>query len=242
MSDVTSIRKTGAVAAFVVATAPGVDDAAADRLWREVAGHSSVEWVLSTLASVEIIDYVCLFAPFERKEISQAMVARFASNFASDVQLTSNRTWASMVVGLHHMPIDCAALIIVDAALPLLTTESVRAGLPAAQRTGVAIAGEPVKETLKRVRGDRVTQTPDRGALRRLLTPVVFQREAAHDALRRWQATSAYDAELYSFAQLTDKPITVFDAGYPSLRVTNADDLPIIETLLRQRQTETENA
>lgn len=237
---------SGAVVAFVVATAPGCDDAAADRLWRDVAGRSSVEWILSTLASLENISHICLYAPFDHKQTAQAMLARYAGGHAGNFSLTQSRIWASAIVSLRENlprnPVDYDALVIVDAAMPLVTAESVRAGLQVAQRAGVAIAGEPVKETLKRVSGDRVTQTPDRSALRRLLTPLVFQRETLLHALRRWHDTKAYDADLFAFAQLADKPIAVFDAGYPSLRATTADDLPIIETVLRQRQTEIENA
>ena len=147
-------------------------------------------------------------------------------------------TWRSAFPPIEIIPPMCEWIVVLDAALPLVTVDVIRSGLCAAERTGVAMAGEPVKETLKRVDGAVVMETLPRDALRRLLTPVVFHRDALKRALDAYDPSRDDANNLVALTRLAGVPVTVFDAGYPAVRVTSEDDLAIVETLLRQRESE----
>lgn len=242
MSTTAPTSQRGAVAAFVVATAPGVDDSVRDLLWRDVAGHSAVYWTLNALASLDGLGFCAIETPLHLLHVAQRIKDDRLPQVYSAVMPTKNYTWRHALAMLEDTSVFIEWIIVLDAAFPLVTPACLRAGLRAADKTGVAIAGEPVKETLKRVRGQHVVATPERSTLRRMLTPVVFQRAALRNVLNRSRPPSTVADDLFALAQLAGAPLTVYDAGYPSLRATNADDLPIIETLLRQRQTEIEKA
>jgi len=149
-----------------------------------------------------------------------------------------DNTWFKALAALCDTPIFSKWIIVIDATFPLMTAATVRAGLRAANQTGIAIAGEPVKETLKRVHRRDVIETPLRGNLRRLLSPAIFQREALERVLDRYTASSSLPDDLVALTRLAGVPLTVFDAGYPAVRITSEDDLAIVETLLRQRESE----
>ncbi len=240
VEDMTS--QHGAVAAFVVATAPDGDDATRDLLWRDVAGHSAVYWTLDALASLDGLGFCAVLTPMSHLWVAKHIKDDRLPQVYGAVMPTKNYTWRHQLAMLEDTPVLIKWIIVLDAAFPLVTPACLRAGLRAADKTGVAVAGEPVKETLKRVRGQHVVATPERNTLRRMLPPVVFQRSALRNVLNRSRPPTTVADDLFALAQLAGAPLTVFDAGYPSLRATNADDLPIIETLLRQRQTEIENA
>lgn len=242
MSDVKPTIDPGAVAAFVVATAPNGDDAARDLLWRDVAGHSAVYWTLDALASLGGLGFCAVISPWRWWAVSERLKRDVMPDVSGIASPTTNFSWRYALALLEDTPVLIEWIIVLDAAFPLVTPACLRAGLGAADKTGVAIAGEPVKETLKRVRGQHVVATPERGGLRRLMSPVIFQRVMLRNVLNRYGPPFTVEDDLFALANLSGAPLTVFDAGYPSLRATHVDDLPIIETLLRQRQTEIENA
>lgn len=240
MSDVTSMNETGAVVAFVVATAPGADGAARQLLWRDVAGHPPLYWILTALSSLDLLDHCRLIAPHSEQDAVNRVLREVAAPVRTVVTLTNKYSWKGALIEAGEEPDVFEHLIVLDAALPLVTPACLRAGLRAADKSGVAIAGEQVKETLKRVHGQFVIETPPRDTLRRLLTPIVFRRDALLDFCATY--TQAASDDLFALIQQSGASMSVFDAGYPALRATSADDLPIIEALLRQRHTEIEKA
>lgn len=242
MSATVPASQRGAIAAFVVATAPDGDDATRELLWRDVAGHSAVYWTLDALASLDGLGFCAIETPLHLLHAAQRIKDDRLPQVDGAVMPTKNYTWRHALAMLEDTPALIEWIIILDAAFPLVTPACLRAGLRAAEKTGVAIAGEPVKETLKRTRGQIVVETPSRDGLRRLVSPVIFQRATLRNVLNSYGPPSTVADDLFALAQLAGAPLTVFDAGYPGLRATHADDWPIIETLLKQRQTEIENA
>jgi 2-C-methyl-D-erythritol 4-phosphate cytidylyltransferase len=240
MSDSDSAGSLGAVVTIVVATAPGATAHTRALLWRSVAGQPLMAWTLGALAPLEHLRYCALITPLARHEDGFKSIQNAAPAPMNAVIPTADDTWRCAFASIADIPVPYNWLIIVDATLPLITADCLRDGLRAAARTGVAIAGEPVKETLKRVQGQTVIETPPRGNLRRLLSPVIFRREALERALDGYDPASTAAHDLIAFAQLAGAPLTVFDAGYPGVRVTNDADLAIVETLLSQRQSETQ--
>jgi 2-C-methyl-D-erythritol 4-phosphate cytidylyltransferase len=100
------------------------------------------------------------------------------------------------------------------------------------------MAGEPVKETLKRVQGQHVAETPPRDTLRRLLTPVIFRRDALWRLVESVDPSTTDPNDLVALLRSSGAALTVYDADYPCVRVTSEDDLAIVETLLSQRKSE----
>lgn len=231
----------GAVAALLVATAPDADAQARDLLWRTVAGRPLIGWPLQALTSLDALGYCALITTLERYDAGVRVIENDLNSAPGRVKAvipTGRQTWRRALASVQDIPLACNWLIVMDATLPLVTTESLRAGLRAAAHTGVAIAGEPVKETLKRVQGQQMVETPPRDTLRRLLPLVIFSRDAI------WRVLDTYDPavtdanDLLALTRLAGAPLTIFDAGYPSVRVTSEDDLAIVEALLNQRESE----
>lgn len=227
----------GAVAALLVATAPDATPQSADLLWRSVAGRALITWPLQALAQCEEIAGCSILAtPGHASEGRQALLnLPWTGGPSVSASFRDMRTWLGV---LENGRTQTEWLAIVDATLPLVTAEAIRAGLRAAQRTGVAIASEPVKETLKRVQGEVVAETLPRDALRRLITPVILHRDAVLRVLAAFDSPRDDSHDLVSLLRLAGAPIAVFDPGYPAVRVNSEDDLAIVETLLLQRLAE----
>jgi 2-C-methyl-D-erythritol 4-phosphate cytidylyltransferase len=230
---------SGAVAALLVATAPDAGVQAADLLWRTVAGRPLITWPLRVLLQLDALRECALVAPAERADDAQRLLATEAPARSCAVVMAPERDWrGALINGLARVSAASDWVIVIDATLPLVSAASLGAGLRAAARTGVAIAGEPVKETLKRVDANRVVETLPRDAMRRLLSPSVFQRAALERMLERLAPSHPAAHDLVTLARLTGAPLTVYEAGYSGVRVTSEADLAIVETLLRQRSPE----
>jgi hypothetical protein len=238
MQQTESATNRGAVAALVIATAPGASPPARDLLWRSVLGRPLISYPLHELQFVDALGFCGLVAPLGHRSNGLELLHSIAPSDYNQFMTPPDNTWFKALAALCDTPIFSEWIIVIDATLPLMTASTVRAGLRAANQTGIAIAGEPVKETLKRVHRRDVIETPLRGNLRRLLSPAIFQREALQRVLDRYKASSSLPDDLVALAQLAGIPLTVFDADYPTVRITAEADLAIVEALLSQRESE----
>lgn len=233
----------GTVAALLVATTPdGAPDVAAqtaDLLWRPVLGRPLIAWPLRALATCKPMSSVTIRAQVGRNAACRELLAAQATGSGPTLSAVcrGERNWLNLLEKCGR--IRDGWLVVVDATLPLLTTASLRAGLLAAERTGVAIAAEPVKETLKRVDNQVVAETLPRESLRHLCSPVIFSREAIWRVLESYDPQGEVDAhDLFALIGLAGVPLATFDVDYPCVRVTSEHDLAIVESLLRQRESE----
>jgi 2-C-methyl-D-erythritol 4-phosphate cytidylyltransferase len=135
---------------------------------------------------------------------------------------------------------DGEAVLVHDAARPLLTAEIVRATLLALDGGGVdaAIAASPVTDTVKQAdEGGRVLRTLERSGLWAVQTPQVFRRNALRRAL---QAPAEVLVEATDDAWLVERTggtVVIVPSSRENLKVTTPLDLQVAELLLARRRT-----
>jgi 2-C-methyl-D-erythritol 4-phosphate cytidylyltransferase len=120
-------------------------------------------------------------------------------------------------------------LAIHDAARALAPAWLFQRGLEAAQPTGAAIPGVPLKDTIKRVADRRVVATPSRADHLAVQTPQVFRR----DLLLR--ALAATDDDATDEAALLEQlgiPVAVFDGDERAFKITTPHDFALARALL----------
>lgn len=230
---------SGQVAALVVATAPAASPETADLLWRPALGRPLVAWPFEAVARLSGLASCSLATPPARYEAADQIIGAQSSALDRQIIVVDETPWSyALDAYIHAAHVREDWIILVDAALPLVTTASLCIGLRAASQTGVAIAGELVKETLKRVDGQVVAETLPRERLRRVVSPLILSHEALRGICRTLRDHPSTSADLVGVAQMAGVPLTVFDADYPCVRVTSEHDLAIVESLLRQREIE----
>lgn len=224
------------MAALVIATAPTLDQRTSALLWRQVAGRPLVAWPLDALSQLDALAHCALVVPVEHADEARALLASAAPTPNSLVIATDARDWRDAIAaGLASVPPQCDWIILLDAAYPMTSAAQLRAGLLAATHSGVTIAAEPVKETLKRTHDQRVIETPPRAELVRLLSPTIFQRARLDHALA---TPPADDGDLIALAQRAGAPLVVFAADALNAHVRDEHDLAIVDALLSQRHSE----
>ena len=123
----------------------------------------------------------------------------------------------------------CEWLAIHDAARALAPPALFQRGLHAARTSGVAIPAVPLKDTIKRIAGGRVVDTPVRAQHVAVQTPQVFHRDVLLRALALTDDDVTDEAAL---AEQLGVAVAVFEGDEMAFKVTTPLDLALVRTLL----------
>jgi 2-C-methyl-D-erythritol 4-phosphate cytidylyltransferase len=195
----------------------------------KVHGRSILDWSIGRL--LEVAESVAVAIPGD-------LVGRCPSEFDVDPRVVwvagGASRWRSVREAFQVLAVTRGDLVAVhDAARPALTAEDLAAVLVAAERSGAAVLGRPVSDTVKRLAGDEIVGTVDRTELFRAETPQVFEV----DLLRRGLELAAhgYDEptdEASIVERLEGATVIAVPASAPNPKVTEPADLELIEHLL----------
>ena len=133
---------------------------------------------------------------------------------------------ASVHAGLEALVDFSPEIVLVhDAARPFVSAGIIARAIDAAERTGAAIPVLPVADTVKRVKGDIVEETIDRGNLRLVQTPQAFAFFRLIEAHRRAAAEGHNDfTDDAALAEWASMKVTVFAGEHGNMKITTADD------------------
>ena len=196
----------------------------------ELAGRPLWRWSVDVLSAMDEIDRVVMALP-PGSEAPAGIVGVPGGAARSESVL---RALAAAGDGE-----DGEAVLVHDAARPLLTVEIVRATLVAFDGGAVdaAIAASPVTDTVKQAdEGGRVLRTLERSGLWAVQTPQVFRRDALRRAL---QAPAEVLVEATDDAWLVERTggtVVIVPSPRENLKVTTPLDLQVVELLLACRQ------
>jgi 2-C-methyl-D-erythritol 4-phosphate cytidylyltransferase len=136
----------------------------------------------------------------------------------------------SVHLSVNEVPPEAVALLVHDAARPLLAEEVISRVLePLGEGWDGVVPALPVADTIKRVEGDTVAETLARDGLVAAQTPQAFAAGALRAALAR-EVDGASDCA--SLVEADGGRVKVVDGDPRLLKVTTAEDLRVVETLL----------
>jgi 2-C-methyl-D-erythritol 4-phosphate cytidylyltransferase len=136
----------------------------------------------------------------------------------------------SVAFGLAEVPEDAAAVLVHDAARPLVSDAVVERVLkPLAEGWDGAVPGLPVADTIKRIAGGAVVETLARSELVAVQTPQAF----APSSLRRaFSGDVAGAGDCASLVEQSGGRVTVVEGDPRLLKVTSVEDLALVESWL----------
>lgn len=141
----------------------------------------------------------------------------------------------SVAACLASSPDDVDLVLVHDGARPAVSIRDVVATIAAVGEDDGAVLGRPVADTLKRLKGSRVTGTVDRRPLFRAETPQVFRREVLDRALEisaRDRFVGTDEASIVE--RLEGVRINATMATRPNPKLTHRQDLPWLQSLLQE--------
>jgi 2-C-methyl-D-erythritol 4-phosphate cytidylyltransferase len=132
--------------------------------------------------------------------------------------------------GLAEVPGDAAAVVVHDAARPLVDDDVLgRVLAPLAEGWDGAVPALPVSDTVKRVRGDEVAETVDRSDLVAAQTPQAFVASVLRNA---FGGDLAGATDCASLVEAAGGRIKVVPGDARLIKVTEPADLELVSALL----------
>ena len=143
---------------------------------------------------------------------------------------------ASVEAGLGALSPRTELAAIQDGARPLATWQLIDRVVRAANSYGAAAPAIPVKDTVKTVAGGIVTGTPDRGSLRAVQTPQVFDIDLLRGALKKAAEDGVLLTDDCSAVERLGMSVKIVEGDERNLKITTAPDLKIAELFLEEMQ------
>lgn len=189
------------------------------------------------LHSVEVLlarpDVACVVVPVSPDDIDKIpdWLQRTGVHFVHGGAERSD----SVRAGLNAMPDEVDVILVHDAARPLLNDaliDRVIAPLKDGKSATVAVRAT---DTLHEVDDEGVIRdTPDRSRFWRAQTPQAFLRKTLELAFAKEldRPTATDEAGMVA---ASGWPVVVVEGGYWNIKVTNPDDVEMVESMLRER-------
>ena len=207
----------------------GVDKTFAPLLGRPLICHT-----IDRFEEFSPVSQIALVLAADSLSLGRALVQERDYRKITHVCPGGARRQDSVRAGLAALE-PCRWVIVHDGARPGLDLALLQRGLEAAAASpnGAAIAGVPVKDTIKVVDKEGVvTDTPPRETLWAAQTPQIF----GYDLLCR--AHEDFEGEATDDAMMVETlgcQVSVFPGSYENLKVTTPEDLVVMEAVLRGR-------
>lgn len=183
------------------------------------------------------VDHIYIIAPENQREFCQCdCIEPYNFTKVRGIIVGGEQRQDSVRNGL----MACAAtaddtIIIHDGVRPLFDGDCLDVVLDEVNRSGACVVGVPVKDTIKRVDGALIVETPPRAELWAAQTPQAFRFSlimAAHEAALSQSYNGTDDASLLEWQGV---PVTMVAGDYRNIKITTPEDLLIAEAFLALR-------
>ena len=229
----TSAGKTPtlSVGAVIVAAGRSSRMGGVDKTFAPLLGAPLIAHTLDHFEASPLIGEVTLVLAGESVARGRELVLSRGYRKVTQVCAGGERRQDSVRQGLERLS-SCDLVMIHDGARPCVGADTLERGIRAAAEHGAAVAGMPVKDTIKRVSpGLLIEETPERARLWQAQTPQVFRYELLLEAHRLCQTDVTDDAAM---VESLGHPVRMFEGTYENIKVTTAGDLTIAEAFLRE--------
>jgi 2-C-methyl-D-erythritol 4-phosphate cytidylyltransferase / 2-C-methyl-D-erythritol 2,4-cyclodiphosphate synthase len=220
------------VAAVVVAAGQGVR-AGGDlpKQFRRIAGETLLRRTLSRFIVTPTVSFV---QPVIRPEDADLVRAETAGLNVLPPVFGGATRQASVRAGLEALLSRKPDIVLVhDAARPFASADLIARAIVAAEKTGAAIPGLPVTDTIKRVDNSGIVETTvDRALLRLVQTPQAFAFPALIAAHRRAAEQGREDfTDDAALAEWAGMKVSVFPGEAGNIKFTTPEDFVRAEAI-----------
>ncbi len=235
--DITKVTKLarralplGWCGAVIVAAGTASRMGGIDKVMAELKGQPMIVHTVRAFEDCEAVKEIVIVTRADLVEPIRALCAGMEKVKAVVVGGKSRQE--SVSKGLDALSEQVQLAAVQDGARPLVTWQLIDRVVRAAHRYSAAIPAIPVKDTIKIAPSGVVESTPERGKLRAVQTPQVFDLELLRAALTHAAQVGAEVTDDCSAVELLGAAVKVVEGDERNMKVTTPLDLKLAELLM----------
>jgi 2-C-methyl-D-erythritol 4-phosphate cytidylyltransferase len=186
-------------------------------------GKPILQHTIERFLSVQLPIQIILVLPARDQFIWQTLCDQH--NFHPAIQTVNGGTsrFQSVRNGLNSIQEETGLVAVHDGVRPFISTEIIKNSFETAARTGSAVTCVPVKDSVRVVGSDGISQSVDRSQYRLVQTPQTFQLKAFRQAFKSEE--QPFFTDCASVMEFSGFPITLIEGSYENIKITTPDDL-----------------
>jgi 2-C-methyl-D-erythritol 4-phosphate cytidylyltransferase len=226
-------RRTGVI---IAAAGAGTRLGLGSKALVQLNGRTTLSRVVELFLRLDEIEQIVVVGPPARLEKARAEVELLAPRKPVAVCGGGETRQQSVRAGLALLD-GCTHVLVHDAARPLASPQLIRRVLAAAIETGAAIPGLPPRDAVKRVEGGRLVENLDRSRVMLAQTPQGFAYPLLVRAHYEAAETGLEGDDDSALVSAGGHAVTVVEGELGNIKLTTAEDLEMLEALIREHET-----
>lgn len=197
-------------------------------------GKPLLFWTLDRFVNHPLIDRCVVVLPAAELDATNQAITQAYQDAEICCVAGGAQRQDSVRLGLDACPSSTKLVLVHDGVRPFVTTEEITQLIGAAEQYGAAIPVCPVKNTIKRVHDDWVTQTVERENLVEVYTPQAFEFAVLKELHARALADDLSFTDDAAILEYYTKKIHIIETSDRNIKITRPFDLEIAELLLKK--------
>jgi 2-C-methyl-D-erythritol 4-phosphate cytidylyltransferase len=184
--------------------------------------------------SANLIDYIIVTA--SRESVDEVTKLVKSAGFKKSVSVIEGgeRRQDSVAMGLKQLQAGTDIVAVHDGVRPFVPVEDIEKVVLQAERTGAAILGVPIVDTVKHAEREFVESTLMREHLVLAQTPQVFQTKILKDAFEHAAKDEYYGTDESSLVERMGRPVAIVRGSERNIKITRPSDLTLARAFLAE--------
>ncbi|TWT02721.1 2-C-methyl-D-erythritol 4-phosphate cytidylyltransferase [Planococcus sp. CPCC 101016] len=210
-----------------------------NKLLLELFGKPIFLYTLEVFQRDPNCDGIWMAVKEQERELIESYVKRYDMTKVQGYATGGMERQDSVRACLEAIP-PCGVVLVHDAARPFIDREVIARLVEAAKESGAAIAGVPVKDTIKKVDNGIISETVDRNQLWMIQTPQAFRYPLILKAAQAARNDGFMGTDEAMLVERLNYPVAIVESTYENIKMTTPDDLiygkAILESRLQEEQ------
>lgn len=131
---------------------------------------------------------------------------------------------------------DDGIVLVHDGARPFIDQDQIHSLVVAAEEYGASVLAVPVKDTVKKVSGNKVIETVERSSLWAIQTPQAFRMSLLRKAHEKAMEEDFLGTDDASLVERMGQDVIIVEGNYDNIKLTTPEDLFFAETIIHKRR------
>ena len=200
-----------------------------DKAFLNLGPKPVLAWSLLAFERCTDVDQIVVVVRKDQIVATKALVRMFGISKIRTVVAGGQKRQDSVMNGLKEVDSDTRIVVIHDGARPCVKPETIAETVKVAKRTGAAVIGCHIWDTVKYVeKGTTVSRTEDRSKLWAVQTPQAFSASVIRRAYAEVVKKNVDVTDDASAVELIGEPVKmIVESNVPNLKITTVEDLRV---------------